>query len=80
MNNEKGIKVLTMRGAADSGLLARVVGIFAQLDLPPPAMQVRVDGDTMEAVLMLDALGSVEQQAVNRKIAAFVGVDSCIAA
>lgn len=43
-------------------------------------MQVRVDGDTMEAVLMVDTLGSVEQQAINRKIAAFVGVDSCIAA
>ena len=69
--------ILTMCGAADSGLLARIVGIFPQLGLPPPSLEVRVEGDRMVAVLAIGSLELDQRQAVSRKIGAFVGVDQC---
>lgn len=70
--------LLTMCGAADSGLLARIVGIFHQLGLPPPSLEVRVSGDRMVALLAVGSLELDQRQAVSRKIGAFVGVDYCI--
>lgn len=69
--------ILTMRGAADAGLLARIIGIFPQLGLPPPSLEVRVEEERMVVVLALGAMELAQKHAVNRKIGAFVGVDEC---
>lgn len=69
---------LTMRGIADSGLLARIVGIFPQLDLAPPAICVTVAPEGMSVRLTLMNLSDRETATILRKVSAFVGVDECL--
>ncbi|WP_305096367.1 hypothetical protein [Croceibacterium aestuarii] len=68
---------LTVRGAAEAGLLARVIGVFAQLGIPAPALQVEVVANVMEATLDLERVEWEYRAAVYRKVSGFVGVDFC---
>ena len=61
---------------ARSGLLCRIIGLFAQLDLPAPALQVTVTGNTMGVDATLAHFGDPLVPVVARKIAGFVGVEA----
>lgn len=61
---------------ARSGLLCRIVGLFAQLDLPAPAMQVSITGSAMEVEASLAHFGDALVAVVARKMAGFVGVET----
>jgi hypothetical protein len=61
---------------ARSGLLCRIIGLFAQLDLPAPAMEVRIAGNTMDVEASLAHFGDTLVPVVARKIAGFVGVET----
>lgn len=61
---------------ARSGLLCRIVGLFAQLDLPAPAMQVTITGGTMDVEASLAHFGEALVPVVARKMAGFVGVET----
>ena len=61
---------------ARSGLLCRIIGLFAQLDLPAPALRVTVAGDTMDVEASLAHFGDQLVPVVARKIAGFVGVET----
>jgi hypothetical protein len=63
-------------GQARSGLLCRILGLFAQLDLPAPAMQVTITGDSMEVEAALAHFGDALVPVVARKMAGFVGVET----
>ena len=63
-------------GQARSGLLCRILGLFAQLDLPAPAMQVTITGDSMEVEAALAHFGDALVLVVARKMAGFVGVET----
>jgi hypothetical protein len=63
-------------GQARSGLLCRIVGLFAQLDLPAPAMQVTITGDSMDVEAALAHFGEALVPVVARKMAGFVGVET----
>jgi len=67
-----------VRAHARSGLLCRIVGLFAQLDLPAPAMQVTISGTTMEVEASLAHFGDALVPVVARKIAGFVGVEEVV--
>lgn len=61
---------------ACSGLLCRILGLFAQAGLPPPDLTVSVDG----AVMTIEAATTRHDPALApvmaRKMAGFVGVRS----
>ncbi len=61
---------------ARSGLLCRIIGLFAQLDLPAPALRVTVAGSTMDVEASLAHFGDTLVPVVARKIAGFVGVQA----
>ena len=61
---------------AQSGLLCRIIGLFAQLDLPAPAMEVRIAGNRMDVEASLAHFGDALVPVVARKIAGFVGVEA----
>jgi hypothetical protein len=63
---------------ARSGLLCRIVGLFAQLDLPAPAMQVTISGTAMEVEASLAHFGDSLVPVVARKIAGFIGVEAVV--
>jgi hypothetical protein len=65
-------------GQAHSGLLCRILGLFAQLDLPAPAMQVTITGNAMEVEANLAHFGDALVPVVARKIAGFVGVETVV--
>ena len=65
-----------IRACARSGLLCRIVGLFAQLDLPAPAMQVSISGSAMEIDARLAHFGEGLVPVVARKIAGLVGVEA----
>lgn len=67
-----------VRAQARSGLLCRIVGLFAQLDLPAPAMQVRVTGSAMEVEASLAHFGDTLAPVIARKMAGFVGVEAVV--
>ncbi|MBE5075102.1 hypothetical protein IM511_12510 [Erythrobacteraceae bacterium E2-1 Yellow Sea] len=60
---------------AESGLLCKILAVFAQLDLPAPALSVEIDGQEM-CLCIRTCLTDAELQCVYRKIGAFVGVTS----
>lgn len=60
---------------ASSGLLCRIVGLFAQLDLPAPALRVEVAGGSMDIEASLAHFGDPLVAVVARKMAGFVGVE-----
>ena len=68
------------RGSAQahSGLLCRIVGLFAQLDLPAPAMRVTVTGGSMDVEAALAHFGDALVPVVARKMAGFVGVERVV--
>lgn len=59
---------------ADAGLLCRLLGYFAQLDLPAPAMRVDVQGEWMAIEARLANFGETLVPVVAHKIARLVGV------
>ena len=61
---------------ANSGLLCRLLGFFAQLDLPAPAMRVDVAGDIMAVEARLANFGDTLMPTVAHKMANLVGVRS----
>lgn len=61
---------------ARSGLLCRIIGLFAQLDLPAPAMRVTVRGTAMEVEASLAHFGDALVPVVARKMAGLVGVET----
>jgi hypothetical protein len=63
-------------GQARSGLLCRILGLFAQLDLPAPTMQVTITGNSMDVEVALAHFGEALVPVVARKIAGFVGVET----
>ena len=63
---------------AHSGLLCRIVGLFAQLGLPAPAMQVRITGTSMDVEASLAHFGDALVPIVTRKMAGFVGVETVV--
>jgi hypothetical protein len=65
-----------IRGHARSGLLCRIIGLFAQLDLPAPAMRVTVAGTSMEVEASLPPFGDALMPVVARKMAGLVGVEA----
>jgi hypothetical protein len=73
-----GTVCFRVRAQARSGLLCRIVGLFAQLDLPAPAMQVTVAGGAMEVEARLAHFGETLVPVVARKIAGLVGVEAVV--
>jgi len=67
-----------IRARARSGLLCRIVGLFAQLDLPAPAMQVTVSGSSMEVDARLADFGAALVPVVARKITGLIGVETVV--
>ena len=67
-----------VRAHARSGLLCRIIGLFAQLDLPAPAMRVTVSGTSMEVEASLAPFGETLVPVVARKMAGFVGVEAVV--
>ena len=67
-----------VRAHARSGLLCRIIGLFAQLDLPAPAMRVTVSGTSMEVEASLASFGEALVPVVARKMAGFVGVEAVV--
>jgi len=67
-----------IRAHARSGLLCRIIGLFAQLDLPAPAMQVTISGNSMEVDMSLAHFGDALVPVVARKMAGFVGVQAVV--
>ncbi len=61
---------------SSSGLLCRIVGLFAQLDLGAPALQVRVAGASMDIEASLANFGDPLVAVLARKMAGFIGVES----
>jgi hypothetical protein len=61
---------------ARSGLLCRIIGLFAQLDLPAPVLRVTIAGNTMDVEASLAHFGDQLVPVVARKIAGFVGVQA----
>jgi hypothetical protein len=61
---------------ASSGLLCRLIGLLAQLDLPAPALRVSVAGNSMEVEASLAHFGDRLVPVVARKMAGFVGVQA----
>ena len=59
---------------ASSGLLCRLLGLFAQLDLPAPIMRVDVAGGSMAVEARLLNFGDALVPTVAKKMAGFVGV------
>ena len=73
-----GVVRFRVVGQARSGLLCRIVGLFAQLDLPAPAMQVTITGDSMDVEASLAHFGDALVPVVARKMAGFVGVEKVV--
>ena len=67
-----------IRAQARSGLLCRIVGLFAQLDLPAPAMRVTVSGEAMDLEASLAPFGDTLAPVIARKIAGLVGVETVV--
>jgi hypothetical protein len=67
-----------VRAHARSGLLCRIIGLFAQLDLPAPALSVTVSGSVMEIDASLAHFGDALVPVVARKIAGLVGVEAVV--
>ncbi|HEY6815438.1 MAG TPA: hypothetical protein VI168_07865 [Croceibacterium sp.] len=67
-----------IQARARSGLLCRIIGLFAQLDLPAPAMQVTIAGTSMEVDASLADFGAALVPVVARKIAGLVGVEAVV--
>jgi len=65
-------------GQAQSGLLCRILGLFAQLDLPAPAMRVTISGNLMDVEAKLAHFGDALVPVVARKMAGFVGVETVV--
>ena len=63
---------------AQSGLLCRIVGLFAQLGLPAPSMQVTITGSSMDVEANLAHFGDTLVPVVARKMAGFVGVENVV--
>jgi hypothetical protein len=61
---------------ANSGLLCRLIGLFAQLDLPAPDLRVNVAGSSMDVEASLAHFGDQLVPVVARKMAGFVGVQA----
>ena len=61
-------------GEASSGLLCRVLGLFAQLDLPAPELTVRLDGGRMALDARTAHFGDPLVSTVACKMARLVGV------
>jgi len=67
-----------VRAHAQSGLLCRIIGLFAQLDLPAPDMRVTISGRSMEVEASLAHFGDALVPVVARKMAGFVGVETVV--
>lgn len=67
-----------IRAQARAGLLCRIVGLFAQLDLPAPAMRVTVSGAAMDIDASLAHFGDALMPVIARKMAGFVGVEAVV--
>jgi hypothetical protein len=67
---------LHISGESSSGLLCRLLGLFAQLDLPAPELKVSVSGDRMVLEVMLSQFVPELLPVVASKMARFVGVDA----
>jgi hypothetical protein len=67
-----------IRAQARSGLLCRIIGLFAQLDLPAPAMRVTIDGAMMDVEASLPHFGDALVPVIARKMAGLVGVAEVI--
>ena len=65
-------------GEASSGLLCRLLGLFAQLDLPAPELTVTVDGGRMTVDATLAHFGQGLAPAFACKMARFVGVEAVL--
>lgn len=61
---------------SSSGLLCKIVGLFAQLDLAAPALRVSVAGASMDIEASLADFGDPLATVLARKMAGFVGVES----
>jgi hypothetical protein len=59
---------------AQAGLLCRLIGFFAQLDLPAPAMRVDVSGEWMAIEARLADFGENLVPVVAHKMAGLAGV------
>jgi hypothetical protein len=67
-----------IRAHARSGLLCRIIGLFAQLDLPAPAMRVTISGTWMDVEASLPYFGDTLVPVVARKMAGFIGVETVV--
>ena len=65
-----------VRADAASGLLCRLIGLFAQLGLPAPALRVTVSGAMMDVEAHVAHFGDALAAVVARKMAGFVGVEA----
>lgn len=63
-------------GEASSGLLCRLLGLFAQLDLPAPVMSVKLDGERMLVEASLAHFGDALALVVAHKASRLIGVDA----
>lgn len=70
-----GTVSFSVAAEARAGLLCKLVGLFAQLDLPAPALSVTVEGETMRVEAQMAHFGDALVAVVARKMAGFVGVE-----
>jgi len=61
---------------ASSGLLCRIVGLFAQLGLPAPGLVVTVVGPSMNVEARFAGFGERSVANLARKVESFVGVEA----
>ena len=69
-----GVARFRISGEPRSGLLCRIIGLFAQQDLGAPAMQVSLTAGRMEIEASFDQLERRLAQIIAHKIEGFVGV------
>ncbi|MCO5792554.1 MAG: hypothetical protein HEQ21_07025 [Blastomonas sp.] len=66
---------LVVNGEASSGLLCRILGLLAQLDLPAPQMTVTIHQETMAVEMWIDRFGDHPAQILANKAARLIGIE-----
>ncbi len=65
-----------VRAEASSGLLCRIVGLFAQRGLPAPGLLVTVAGPSMDLEARFADFGEQAVAILARKVESLVGVEA----
>ena len=71
-----GTVLVNVEAQASSGLLCRIVGLFAQLGLPAPGLRVTVRGPMMSVEARFADFGRGPVANLVRKVESFVGVET----